>query len=395
MSQIKCFSRITLEDVFILNELESLRQKISETDEKLVGLFIERMALATKVGEYKSGKNLKIYDPVREREIIERFAGRVKADFDIKYIEQFLENLMFLSRRLQGDIIGRKQEPLKYEGSNPVMAIGYQGVPGCYSYQTGLEYFGEEVKALSCRSFRDVFEALVGGKIQYGVLPIENSTSGSINEVYDLLREYEFHILGEKCLKVEHNLLAVEGAELSDISEVYSHQQGLLQCSHYLSEHPGWKQIPYFDTAGSAEHVAKEGLKTKACIAGKMAASVYGLNIIRQDIQDNRNNSTRFVIIGKDKLGTEKADKVSIVLSVAHKPGTLYGILKHFAEGNCNLMKLESRPLEGKAWEYFFYIDFSGNVNEEGTRDILADIEKECSYFRLLGNYRSEAGCIL
>lgn len=277
------------------------------------------------------------------------------------------------------------------KGYDPVVAIGYQGVPGCYSYQTGLEYFGEEVDTLSCRSFKDVFEALAEGKIQYGILPIENSTSGSINEVYDLLREYEFHIVGEKYLKVEHSLLSVEGAELSDIREVYSHRQGLIQCSRYLLEHPEWKQMPYFDTAGSAEYVAKEGMKSKACIAGKMAASVYGLSIVSQNIQDNRNNSTRFVIIGKEKL-EKKADKVSIVLSVPHKPGTLYGILKHFAEGNCNLMKLESRPLEGKAWEYFFYIDFIGNVNEEGIKHVLEDIEKESLYFRLLGNYRSEEG---
>lgn len=381
--------------MFILDELEMLRQKINETDAKLVDLFIKRMEFVAKVGEYKAKRNLKIYDPVRERAVVERVSKGVKADFNIKYVEQFMENLMFLSRKFQGDIIGRKQEPSKFEGSKPIMAIGYQGVPGCYSYHTGLEYFGEEVETLSCISFRDVFEALAEGKIQYGVLPIENSTSGSINDVYDLLREYEFHIVGEKCLKVEHSLLGVEGVEITDIREVYSHQQGLIQCSRYLSEHPDWKQVPYFDTAGSAEYVAKEGSKSKACIAGKMAAEVYGLGIISRNIQDNRNNSTRFVVISKEKLETEKADKISIIISVPHKPGTLYGILKHFAEAHYNLMKIESRPLEGKAWEYFFYIDFGGNLKDEGTRSILTDIEKESSYFRLLGNYRSEAGCRL
>jgi len=379
--------------VFALDELEILRQKINETDEKLVKLFIERMALAKKVGEYKSGKNMKIYDPAREKDIIDRFVNGVRVDFYIKYIEQFLENLMFLSRRLQGDIIGRKQEPSKIENLNTSMAIGYQGVPGCYSYQAGLEYFGEGIEALSYHSFRDVFDALAKGEIQYGILPIENTTSGSINEVYDLLREYEFYIVGEKCLRVEHSLLAVEGAKLSDIKEIYSHRQGLIQCSRYLSQYPEWKQIPYFDTAGSAEYIAKEGLKSKACIAGEKAASVYGLCVICRGIQDNRNNSTRFVIISKAKLDNEKADKISIVFSVPHKPGSLYGILRYFAEGNCNLMKIESRPLEDKAWEYFFYTDFSGNINEEGIRGILADMEKECSYFRLLGNYASEVGC--
>lgn len=377
-----------------MNELDSLRQKINKTDEDIVALFIKRMELATKIGEYKAGRNLKIYDPIREKEIIEKFTDNVEVGFDTKYVEQFLENLMFLSRRLQGEILSRKHETPKEEGDNGAVVFGYQGVPGCYSYQTGLEYFGEGSGALSCRSFRDVFEALGSDKIQYGVLPIENSTSGSINEVYDLLREFKFYIVGEKYLKVEHCLMAVEGAELSDVREVYSHRQGLIQCSRYLSEHPEWEQIPYFDTAGSAEYIAKEGLKSKACIAGQKASSVYGLKIISRNIQDNRNNSTRFVIISKEKLEPENADKISIVISLPHKPGTLYGIMKHFAEGNCNLMKLESRPLEGKAWEYFFYIDFIGSIADEATKAILRDIEKESAYFRLLGNYRSEVGCV-
>jgi len=378
--------------VSILNEIDYLRQKINEIDEELVSLFIERMAAAIKIGEYKAGKNLKIHDPAREMVIVRKFSGRIEVDFDMKYVEQFLENLMFLSRRLQKDVISRIQTPSKFEESGPVTAIGYQGEPGCYSDQVGLEYFGEGIFRLGCRSFRDVFEALGKGEIQYGILPIENSTSGSINEVYDLLREYDFQIVGEKYLKVEHNLLGIEGAELSDIKEVYSHQQGLIQCRNYLSGHPEWKQKPYYDTAGSAEYIAKEGLKSKACIAGKNAASLYGLRIISENIQDNTNNSTRFVIIGKKGLDNEESDKVSIVISVSHKPGTLYGILKYFAEASCNLMKLESRPLEGKAWEYFFYVDFSGNLNEETTKNVLKVVEKECLYFRLLGNYKSEAG---
>lgn len=381
------------EDVLILDELDVLRQQINETDRLLVELFAKRMDLVARVGEYKAERKLKIFDPVRERVVVERACNMAGEGIDKKYVEQFMENLMFLSRKLQTDIIGNKQEPAVYKGTVSAMTVGYQGVPGCYSYQASLEYFGEKVQALSCHSFRDVFEALAEGRIQYGVLPIENSTSGSINDVYDLLREYEFHIVGEKCLKIEHSLLGVKGAGIADIREVYSHQQGLIQCGRYLSEHPQWKQVPYFDTAGSAEYVAKEGSSEKACIAGNMAASVYGLSILSSNIQDNRNNSTRFVIIGKESSENEEADKISIIISVPDKPGTLYGALRHFAEAGYNLMKLESRPLSGKAWEYFFYIDFGGNLMEDKTREILARTEKECSYFRLLGNYRSEAGC--
>ncbi|MEA4846434.1 MAG: bifunctional chorismate mutase/prephenate dehydratase [Clostridiaceae bacterium] len=375
-----------------MEKLKSLRKKFDEIDEELVSLFIKRMELAALVGEYKARENLKIYDPLREKEILQRFAGSAKVDFDKKYIEEFLENLIFLSRRLQEGIAGENNKPSKHESPYPVKGIGYQGVPGCYSYEAVFEYFGGEVETLNFRSFRDVFKALAEDDIQYGVLPIENSTSGSINEVYDLLREYEFHIAGEKCIPVEHNLIGVEGAEVSDIREVYSHQQGLIQCSRIFLEHPEWKQVPYFDTAGSAEYIAKEDLKYKACIAGRMAASVYGLKIIKEGIQDNRNNSTRFVIVRKEKQEAANADKISIIVSVPHKPGTLSGLIKHFAESNCNLMKIESRPLIGKAWEYFFYIDFEGNLKEKNIRTILRDIEKECTYFRLLGNYKSERG---
>lgn len=379
-----------------MDQLEILRQNINETDAALVELFIKRMGYVARVGEYKAERNMKIFDPDREKAIIGRIAGSIKADFDVRYVEQFMENLMFLSRRYQGDIIGGKQEPAGMpEGKGSSATVGYQGVAGCYSFQASLLYFGEEIETVSCHSFRDVFDALAQEKIGYGVLPIENSTSGSINEVYDLLREYEFRIVGEKCLKVEHSLLGVKGAVLGDIKEVYSHQQGLLQCSRYLSEHPEWKQVPYFDTAGSAEHIAYENCRSKACIAGKMAATVYGLDILREDIQDNSNNSTRFVIIGREGLQTEKADKISIIISVPDKPGTLYEVMKHFAEGKCNLMKLESRPLEGKPWEYFFYIDLRGNLEEDDMRRIMAEVEKQSSYFRLLGNYKSEAGCRL
>ncbi len=373
-----------------MEDIEDLRQSITKIDEELVRLFEERVAVAARVGKYKEKNNLKIYDPIREAEILRKFTEGSAIDIKKEYLEQFLKNLMFLSRRVQEDIRREGQGPSAHQSSVTEAAIGYQGVPGCYSCQAGIEHFGEGVNSLSYQNFRDVFAALRKGDIQYGILPIENSTSGSINEVYDLLREYEFYILGEKYLKIDHSLLGVEGAGLSDIREVYSHQQGLIQCSRYLSEHPEWEQRVYYDTAGSAELIAKEGCRSKACIAGGKAAEIYGLSMISENIQDNTDNSTRFVIVGKDSLEDKDADKVSIIISVSHKPGSLYGILRHFAETGRNLMKLESRPIEGRAWEYFFYVDFSGNTNEKATGDVLKIVEKECSYFRLLGNYKSE-----
>lgn len=267
--------------------------------------------------------------------------------------------------------------------------IGFQGVEGSFSHQALIEYFGEE-KSLAFEKFQDVFEAIKNNKINYGVLPIENSSTGGIAEVYDLLYKYGFYIVGEKCIKVDHNLIGIKGSTIDDIEEVYSHEQGFLQCKEYLDDYEKWTLIPYFNTAKSAKFIHDKGIKSKGCIASRKAAELYGLDILKPHINYNKNNTTRFIIISKTKEVTKNCDKISIVLSLPHKTGSLYKALRYFEENNCNMLKIESRPMVGKSWEYIFYIDFHGNLNEENSVKLINDIEKESLYFKFLGNYKGE-----
>lgn len=282
--------------------------------------------------------------------------------------------------------MNRGLKDMKSEGC----IIGFQGVEGSFSHQALIEYFGEHRKTFALEKFQDVFEAIENEKISYGVLPIENSSTGGIAEVYDLLYKYGFYIVGEKCIKVDHNLIGIKGTHINDIKEVYSHEQGFLQCREYLDGHDKWTLIPYFNTARSAKLIHDENIKSKGCIASKKAADLYGLEIIDSNINYNKNNITRFIIVSKTKEVTENCDKISIVLSLPHKTGSLYKALRYFEENNCNMLKIESRPMVGKSWEYIFYIDFHGNLNEENSKNLINDIEKESLYFKFLGNYKGE-----
>jgi len=376
--------------VIILEELDYLRKEINEIDESLVNLFKKRMGIVSKVAEYKIKNSMKVLDKGREEEIINKHLNNVEDEALKSNLKEFLEDLMGISRKTQKEIISKTLVEDKVEKKNISCKIGFQGVPGSFSHQALIEYFGHETENLCFSSFKDVFDAVDRGDIKYGILPIENSSTGSIIAVYDLLRKYGFYIVGEKCIKVDQNLLGVKGTKLSDIKEVYSHEQGFLQSKEFFDEHTNWKLIPHLNTAKSAQYISIENLKSKACVASKKAAEIYGLDIIKENINYNSNNHTRFIIISKDMDSNKQCDKITIITTLPHKAGALYSILKHFAENNSNMMKIESRPIVDKSWEYFFYIDFQGNILEEDTKKVLKGIEEESLYFKFLGNYKGE-----
>lgn len=265
--------------------------------------------------------------------------------------------------------------------------VGFQGVAGSFSHQALMEHFGAGADAESYPRFRDVFDALGRGEIKHGIVPLENSSTGGISEVYDLLGEYGFYIVGEKTIKVDHNLLGIRGVELSDIKEVYSHIQGFMQSKEYFDCHEEWKLIPYHNTARSAMYVSGENSKSKACVASRKAAEIYGLDILKENINDSSKNYTRFIIIGKEPELSADCGKITIVATLPHKVGSLLSVLKHFADNDSNLMKIESRPIAGKPWEYSFYIDFQGNVLEQKTKNIFDSIKAEGLDYKFLGNY--------
>lgn len=266
--------------------------------------------------------------------------------------------------------------------------VGFQGVSGSFSEEALFKYFPNDVDTKNYEQFEDVFIGLDAGEIHYGVLPIENSSTGAINTVYDLLNEYACYIVGETAVRPIQNLLGIKGASLSDIEEVYSHPQGFEQGKKFLSNY-NWHLIPYYNTAKSAEYIRDLGKKNIAAIASKKAAELYGLDILAENINNNQNNTTRFVIIGKQLKVNNMCDKVSIVFSTKHQAGALYNTLKHFAEHNINLLKIESRPVQHTPWEYYFYIDFEGNIEDAAIKSAIEEMKAACHHFKLLGNYKT------
>ncbi len=268
------------------------------------------------------------------------------------------------------------------------LKVGFQGVSGSFSEEALMLYFNEDVETIAVTEFEDIFYAIRDEKIDYGILPVENSSTGGISQVYDLLNQHDAYIVGEVCLRVEQHLLALTEASLEDIEVVYSHPQGFEQSKNFLKEYPSWQLITYYNTAKSAELVMKSQDRSKAAIASKRAAQLYGLNILQESINTNTTNTTRFIILGKKLEIKDDSNKISVVITTKHTAGSLYKALKHFAKNNINMLKIESRPIPDKPWEYFFYVDFEGNLEDDEVLHTINEIKKDCQYFKILGNYK-------
>lgn len=267
--------------------------------------------------------------------------------------------------------------------------VAYQGIPGSFSYQAARLYFGNSIEFVSKSSFDDVFEFLDRGDVDWGILPVENSSVGMISRVFDLLYQYNLNIRGELYLEVQHNILGLPGAQLKDIEEVYSHPQAIEQCNKFLGEHPNWKVIPFFDTAKSAKWVKEQGVPKFAAIASTEAAELYGLDVISSRIQDNSSNYTRFIVIAKEDRVDCDCNKISLNISLSHTPGSLYRVVEQFAKNDLNMLSIKSRPIVTKPFEYMFYIDFEGNLKDDNVRNAIEGIRCHCSSFKILGNYKA------
>lgn len=271
--------------------------------------------------------------------------------------------------------------------------VGYMGVPGAYSHLALQQYFsGQPVEARNFMLFEDVVAAVMDGTVRYGVLPIENSSTGGITEVYDLVRRYGANIVGEKIVKVEHCLLGLPGASLDDITEVYSHPQGFSQCRAFFKKHPAMQQFNYYNTAKAAEMVAEKKDVHKAAVAGAQAAEQYGLAILARGINTNQSNYTRFIIISRQQELAADADKITLIVSLKHQPGSLYRVLSHFARYQINMTNIESRPIPGQPWEYYFHMDITGHLTDEAVQKALNDLPEDTTECKILGNYRADHG---
>lgn len=381
-----------------MDELQSLRREIDAIDRQMVELFRQRMDVTARVGEYKRTQGIPVLEQERERQVLQN-KGELAGDALRPAVITLYQTIMALSRRQQRDLMGRGPDNpgvLRWRAAQdtqrrPVDAprVVYQGVPGAYSEQAAINFFGEGADTAGLEQFEDCFLALRERRADYAVLPIENSSTGAIRQIYDLLTQYECYMVGETTVKVEHCLMALPGATLDTITHVYSHDQGLFQCERYLNAHPGWKQVPQADTAGSAQMVAGSGDLTKAAICSARAAELYGLTILAHAINHNTQNTTRFVVVSPRLELRPGADKISTLFVLPHEAGSLHEVLTVFNLHGLNMVKLESRPLPERSWEYMFFLEFTGQPDDPAVNDALHELAQTTGEFRVLGWFRS------
>nr|WP_312288718.1 prephenate dehydratase [Clostridium chromiireducens] len=374
-------------------EIDDYRKKIDEIDKEITRLFEERMDVVIKVGEYKKQNNLPVFNKAREDEVIAKNIEYLNNKDYAEGLKDFFINIMNIAKDFEDKKLvedARTKTECRSESGNEKsnIKVGFYGVAGSFSEEAMIKHFGKKDDAKAYDEFEDVFLAVKNGEIDYGVLPIENSSTGAISQVYDLLYKYGFYIVGEECIKIDQNLIGIQGTKLDNVKEVYSHPQGFEQSTDFLKGYNYWKRIPFHSTADSVKLVSDLQDMSKVAIASKRAADIYNLSIIKENINNRSENSTRFIVISKELELNEDCDKVSVVFSLEHKAGTLYKLLRHFAENNINMMKIESRPMEKGAWKYFLYVDFEGNLEDEQVKKALNLIEQSSAYFKLIGGYR-------
>ncbi|NJJ36104.1 prephenate dehydratase [Clostridioides difficile] len=396
-----------------MEDLTRYRNEIDDIDKELIQLFEKRMNTVLEIAKHKMKNNTTIFQKDREEKVLSKAVDNLDNKGYSQETIQFFNSIMEISRGLQKRIMDdnkeeksecnlnssnekfdlsniNKYKTLKYEINKKNILVGFPGISGSFTEEALNKFFNKKISKKQFKEFEDVFVALKNKEIDYGIIPIENSSTGAISETYDLLRKYGFYIVGEECIKIDQNLIGIKGTKLEDIKEIYSHPQGIGQSSEFLKQNSNWKLIPFNNTATSAELVKKLQDKTKAAIASKKAANIYELEIISPCINDITNNYTRFVVISNQIHIDEESNKMSIVFSVEHEAGKLYKVLGYFAENNINMTKIESRPMKDASWRYFFYIDFECSIYNPKVYNLLELIEHNTAYFKFIGVYKNK-----
>ena len=375
-------------------QLEALRDQIDAADAEILSAFTKRMEVASKISECKRQGGLPVADPERERRKLASVTSSV--DEELCSYTQVLYSLLFeLSRSYQEKLVC-KRSALYDEIAGAVenteklfpqsARIACQGVEGAYS-QLACERLFRVPEIMYFGSFENVFAAIDKGLCNYGILPLENSTAGSVNKVYDLMMKYNFKIVRSVRLKVDHSLLAVRGAEKSGIKEIYSHEQAVGQCGEFLRSLGDVKITYYENTAAAAKAVAESGRTDIAALCSHSCAELYGLSCLASSVQDKGNNYTRFICISKNLEIYPGADKTSIMMVISHKPGSLYKVLSRFYALGINLLKLESRPIPERNFEFMFYFDLETSIYSSEYIQLICELDSLCEDFRYLGSY--------
>ena len=375
-------------------DLNEIRTQIDTIDDQMVKLFCQRMALSAQVADYKKANNLPIFVPQRERAILQKVAEQSGPVME-NYARTLYSTLFELSRSYQNkrnndasplfsEITDAIENTPKLFPQAPMVAC--QGVEGAYS-QIACEKIFKSPFIMYFKNFEGVFSAIEKGMCQYGILPIENSTAGSVNKVYDLMIQHKFSIVRTFRLKVDHNLLVNPGTQLIDIKEIYSHEQAINQCAGFLHGLTGVNVVPVANTAIASEMVSKSGRKDVAALSSRFCAELYGLDCLASSVQDKGNNHTRFICISKNLEIYPGADKTSIMMILNHKPGALYKVLARLYTLGINVTKLESRPLPDREFEFMFYFDLETSIYSEEFIQLMCELDDLCEEFKYLGSY--------
>lgn len=373
-------------------DLKDLRNRIDEIDSQLLPLFLDRMECSRQVAEYKRANNMPVFDKDREKQILDDKASRVEAAQKIP-VRDFFAGIMAISRTAQTKALANTagdfslladfdKAPIK---TNPTVA--YQGIPGANSETALLKFFGEACETTNVMTFGEVASAVLSGDADYGVLPIENSSTGSISGVVDILEKYNLYIVGEVSVEIDHCLVGLKGAELRDIRTVYSHEQGYMQCKAFIDSYPKMEFSPYHNTAMAAKMISGFGDPSVAAIADRRCGELYGLDILAENISSIGTNVTRFAIVAKRGMLSEDFNKISIMFTLPNQSGALSNLLSAFSDSGLNLVKIESRPSHNGSFEYIFFVDFEGNVEDPKVKDVLALLQTMAASLKILGNY--------
>ena len=375
-------------------DLSISRQQIDEIDSQIVELFERRMEVANEVAKYKIETGKAVLDKEREEQKLEKLSSISHGKFNERAVRELFTQIMSISRKYQYGILPHLDDVTDFEKVSDALiekdsTVYYFGVPGTHTQQAMEDVFGTSVHGVSCQSFQGVMEAVEKGEADYGVLPIENSSTGGITANYDLLLNYHNAIVGQYVMKIDQCLLALPGTGLNEIKTVFSHPQGFLQSRDFMNAHPGYESVEYGSTASAARKVAEDRDRTQAAIASRRAAEEYGLEIVADSIQQEKNNCTRFIIIGRREVYTEKSNKLALCIELPHRSGSLYRILSHFLYNDLNMTQIESRPIPGRNWEYRFFIDVEGNLDDAAVKNALRGVKEEAAYMRVLGNFEA------
>ncbi len=363
-----------------MENLEYYRAQIDKIDTELISLMEKRMDVAKNIARVKLKNGMDVLDSTREKKVLASRIDKVSAKEYESVIEKFFIEVMALSRGVQQRLIDSKNMREALSGK-----ASYQGVDGGYGSIAASKIFGEDI--YNVKTFENVLEEVCEGRSDYGVLPLENSTTGSINDVLDLLTKFDVYIVGETSVKVDHNLLGIEGATIEDIKEVYSHEQGFFQCREYLKD-KDWVLNSVVNTAVGAKSVFESGDKSKAAIASERAGKLYNLNVLAPVINSGKQNATRFIIVAKEPVVGDGCTKAAVVFSVPHVSGALVNALEIFAQNEVNIAKIESRPVMDRIGEYLFFAELEGNISDENMKIALTELKKYATSYKYLGNFK-------